>query len=156
MCSNKCVIIILQFSQKGNNEMSYVLLIVSFVICWAETWFLDFKVLPREQKARERGNWNLYFLFEILLFIYSARWENIGWVGTTCNNKRCEPIILMKQVVFSSAYWLDRDFYPTPLASLEVLTWLLCICMFDHLSIYLMPCPYSNPWIDQCCLTRLL
>ena len=24
-------------------------------MAWAETWFLDFKVLPREQKARERG-----------------------------------------------------------------------------------------------------
>jgi len=34
--------------------MCYVLLIVSFTIAWIETWFLDFKVLPKEKRASER------------------------------------------------------------------------------------------------------
>nr|WEY07736.1 sex hormone synthesis StAR3 [Sinohyriopsis cumingii] len=34
----------------GKNPLSYVLLIVCFVIAWLETWFLDFKVIPHEKK----------------------------------------------------------------------------------------------------------
>ncbi|GAV02474.1 hypothetical protein RvY_13036 [Ramazzottius varieornatus] len=32
--------------------LDYLLLVSSFVVAWAETWFLDFKVLPRELKER--------------------------------------------------------------------------------------------------------
>ncbi|OQV18602.1 putative StAR-related lipid transfer protein 3 [Hypsibius exemplaris] len=32
--------------------LDYLLLVSSFVLPWAETWFLDFKVLPRELKER--------------------------------------------------------------------------------------------------------
>lgn len=39
----------------GKNPLSYVLLIVCFVLAWIETWFLDFKVIPVERKARHRG-----------------------------------------------------------------------------------------------------
>ncbi len=35
--------------------MCYFVIVVSFLMAWVEAWFLDFKVLPREQKARERG-----------------------------------------------------------------------------------------------------
>lgn len=58
--------------------IAYVPLIVSFLIVWIETWFLDFKVLPQEQTCREA--WGKYFLplsldrnslaFVALLFIY--------------------------------------------------------------------------------------
>ncbi|XP_074653075.1 stAR-related lipid transfer protein 3-like isoform X2 [Tubulanus polymorphus] len=36
------------------NAMDYVVLIVSFTMAWAETWFLDFKVLRQEKKAHDR------------------------------------------------------------------------------------------------------
>ncbi|KAK7477231.1 hypothetical protein BaRGS_00031542, partial [Batillaria attramentaria] len=38
----------------SNNPLSYCVLIVSFVLAWVETWFLDFKVLPHEKKERQR------------------------------------------------------------------------------------------------------
>ena len=37
------------------NALGYVLLIVSFSMAWVETWFLDFKVLPSEKKARQKA-----------------------------------------------------------------------------------------------------
>lgn len=37
------------------NALCYVLLIVSFSMAWVETWFLDFKVLPSEKKARKKA-----------------------------------------------------------------------------------------------------
>ncbi|CAC5411383.1 STARD3 [Mytilus coruscus] len=37
-----------------DNALGYVLLIVSFSMAWVETWFLDFKVLPSEKKARKK------------------------------------------------------------------------------------------------------
>ena len=37
--------------------MSYVVLIVCFVLAWVETWWLDFKVIPVEKKARYRGKY---------------------------------------------------------------------------------------------------
>nr|KAI8743877.1 stAR-related lipid transfer protein 3-like [Biomphalaria glabrata] len=43
-----------QGSKTNNNPLSYCLIIISFVLAWAETWFLDFKVLPQEQKALDR------------------------------------------------------------------------------------------------------
>ncbi|KAH9524307.1 StAR- lipid transfer protein 3 [Bulinus truncatus] len=41
-------------TKSSNNPLSYCLIIISFVLAWAETWFMDFKVLPQEQKALER------------------------------------------------------------------------------------------------------
>lgn len=38
----------------GKNPLSYVLLIVCFILAWIETWFLDFRVIPVERKARQR------------------------------------------------------------------------------------------------------
>ncbi|KAK6183255.1 hypothetical protein SNE40_010766 [Patella caerulea] len=38
----------------SKNPLSYCLLIISFVLAWVETWFLDFKVLPQERKDLER------------------------------------------------------------------------------------------------------
>ena len=43
----------------GKNPLSYVLLIVCFVLAWIETWFLDFKVVPVERKARRSGEYNM-------------------------------------------------------------------------------------------------
>lgn len=50
----KCFIF--KFSRKNNNSnpLSYALLLVSFVICWIETWLLDFKVLPQERTSQLR------------------------------------------------------------------------------------------------------
>lgn len=31
-------------------------MLASFVFCWTETWFLDFRVLPKERAARQRKN----------------------------------------------------------------------------------------------------
>ncbi|XP_046570386.1 stAR-related lipid transfer protein 3-like isoform X2 [Haliotis rubra] len=41
-------------TQSSKNPLSYCLLIISFVLAWVETWFLDFKVLPQETKDREK------------------------------------------------------------------------------------------------------
>lgn len=43
------------FNFSDRNALGYVLLIVSFSMAWVETWFLDFKVLPSEKKARRRA-----------------------------------------------------------------------------------------------------
>ncbi|XP_055329319.1 stAR-related lipid transfer protein 3-like isoform X4 [Paramacrobiotus metropolitanus] len=43
------------FAQGGNKDspiLDYILLVSSFILSWTETWFLDFKVLPRETKER--------------------------------------------------------------------------------------------------------
>ncbi|XP_052253897.1 stAR-related lipid transfer protein 3-like isoform X3 [Dreissena polymorpha] len=34
----------------GKNPLSYVLLIICFVLAWVETWMLDFKVIPSERQ----------------------------------------------------------------------------------------------------------
>ena len=43
-----------QFGDSSRNPLSYVLLIISFVLAWVETWFLDFKVLPWERKELQK------------------------------------------------------------------------------------------------------
>lgn len=43
-----------QLLSKG--AFGYLLPIVSFVLAWLETWFLDFKVLPQEAEE-ERCEW---------------------------------------------------------------------------------------------------
>ena len=43
-----------QFGDSSRNPLSYVLLIISFVLAWVETWFLDFKVLPWEKKELQK------------------------------------------------------------------------------------------------------
>lgn len=45
-----------QLLSKG--AFGYLLPIVSFVLAWLETWFLDFKVLPQEaEEERCEGLW---------------------------------------------------------------------------------------------------
>lgn len=45
-----------QLLSKG--AFGYLLPIVSFVLAWLETWFLDFKVLPQEaEEERCEGSW---------------------------------------------------------------------------------------------------
>ncbi|XP_035825872.1 uncharacterized protein LOC101862583 [Aplysia californica] len=41
-------------SKSNNNPLSYCIIIISFVLAWVETWFLDFKVLPHEKKLMSR------------------------------------------------------------------------------------------------------
>ena len=38
----------------SRNPLSYCLLIISFVLAWVETWFMDFKVLPWERRELQR------------------------------------------------------------------------------------------------------
>ncbi|XP_053408877.1 steroidogenic acute regulatory protein-like isoform X1 [Mercenaria mercenaria] len=38
----------------GKNPLSYIVLIVCFVLAWIETWMLDFKVVPTEKRLRHR------------------------------------------------------------------------------------------------------
>lgn len=40
-------------SESRNVTFNVILLLCSFVIAWGEAWFLDFRVLPQEQRARE-------------------------------------------------------------------------------------------------------
>ncbi|XP_021369542.1 stAR-related lipid transfer protein 3-like isoform X3 [Mizuhopecten yessoensis] len=52
------------FKENNNNPLSYVVLIISFVLAWAETWFLDFKVIPVEKKHRDRVNRDHHYASE--------------------------------------------------------------------------------------------
>ncbi|XP_060067996.1 stAR-related lipid transfer protein 3-like isoform X2 [Ylistrum balloti] len=52
------------FKDNNNNPLSYVVLIISFVLAWAETWFLDFKVIPVEKKHRDRVNHSHQYVSE--------------------------------------------------------------------------------------------
>ncbi|XP_069120418.1 stAR-related lipid transfer protein 3-like isoform X4 [Argopecten irradians] len=52
------------FKDNNSNPLSYVVLIISFVLAWAETWFLDFKVIPVEKKHRDRVNQNRQYVSE--------------------------------------------------------------------------------------------
>ncbi|XP_076455837.1 stAR-related lipid transfer protein 3-like isoform X2 [Babylonia areolata] len=47
-------VFLFDFGDSSKNPLSYCLLIVSFVLAWVETWFLDFKVLPWERKELQR------------------------------------------------------------------------------------------------------
>lgn len=44
-----------QLLSKG--AFGYLLPIVSFVLAWLETWFLDFKVLPQEAEEERCESW---------------------------------------------------------------------------------------------------
>ncbi|ESO84493.1 hypothetical protein LOTGIDRAFT_132177, partial [Lottia gigantea] len=49
------IVKIFEFKVKSaKNPLSYCLVIVSFVLAWVETWFMDFKVIPHEKKEIER------------------------------------------------------------------------------------------------------
>ena len=45
-------VIISQLFSQG--AFGYVLPIISFILAWIETWFLDFKVLPQEAEEENR------------------------------------------------------------------------------------------------------
>ncbi|XP_070174333.1 stAR-related lipid transfer protein 3-like isoform X2 [Littorina saxatilis] len=47
-------IFLFDFGESSKNPLSYCVLIVSFVLAWVETWFLDFKVLPWEKKEVQK------------------------------------------------------------------------------------------------------
>lgn len=47
----------LQLLSKG--AFGYLLPIVSFVLAWLETWFLDFKVLPQEAEEERCECWGV-------------------------------------------------------------------------------------------------
>ncbi|KAK2141332.1 hypothetical protein LSH36_1120g01052 [Paralvinella palmiformis] len=49
-----------KFDGVHGNVMCYLLLIISFIISWIEVWFLDFKVLPREEKIRQQEAHGIY------------------------------------------------------------------------------------------------
>lgn len=56
------LLLLSQLLSKG--AFGYLLPIVSFVLAWLETWFLDFKVLPQEAEeerceSRVRVTWVL-------------------------------------------------------------------------------------------------
>ncbi|PVD36129.1 hypothetical protein C0Q70_03102 [Pomacea canaliculata] len=57
-----CKIFLFDFQGTNSsiNPLSYCLLIISFVLAWVETWFLDFKVLPQERKAAQRLSADVY------------------------------------------------------------------------------------------------
>lgn len=42
-------------TKSNNNPLSYCLIIISFVLSWSETWFVDFKMLPAEHKMKSRA-----------------------------------------------------------------------------------------------------
>lgn len=42
------------FGKYGEDPPSYLLLISSFIVAWLETWFLDFRVLPKERASSLR------------------------------------------------------------------------------------------------------
>ncbi|KAK3799572.1 hypothetical protein RRG08_053201 [Elysia crispata] len=42
-------------TKSSNNPLSYCLIIISFVLSWSETWFVDFKMLPAERKLRSKA-----------------------------------------------------------------------------------------------------
>ncbi|KAL8624642.1 hypothetical protein ACOMHN_045177 [Nucella lapillus] len=47
-------VFLFDFDQSTQNPLSYCVLIMSFVLAWVETWFMDFKVLPWEKKELQR------------------------------------------------------------------------------------------------------
>jgi len=52
----------------GQNPLSYVVLIISFVLAWVETWFLDFKVVPVEKKHRQKRCEFVYYCKNLSIF----------------------------------------------------------------------------------------
>lgn len=55
-CRYHTLYILLQFQRQSQNTsdvFDYIIVITSFVVTWIETWFLDFRVLPKERAARE-------------------------------------------------------------------------------------------------------
>ncbi|RUS71554.1 hypothetical protein EGW08_020682 [Elysia chlorotica] len=42
-------------TKSSNNPLSYCLIIISFVLSWSETWFVDFKMLPAERKWKSKA-----------------------------------------------------------------------------------------------------
>ena len=61
-----------------NNVICYALLVVSFVMAWIETWFLDFQVLPIEYKERQKREcMELNFILSSDIFMLCQIYLNI-------------------------------------------------------------------------------
>ncbi|XP_064362654.1 STARD3 N-terminal-like protein isoform X8 [Dromaius novaehollandiae] len=58
-------VIISQLFSQG--AFGYVLPIISFILAWIETWFLDFKVLPQEAEEENSGKGTRRSIVESLL-----------------------------------------------------------------------------------------
>ncbi|XP_032241171.1 stAR-related lipid transfer protein 3 isoform X2 [Nematostella vectensis] len=46
----------LLFDDSKGHPMDFVLVTMSLVLCWIETWVLDFKVIPSENEVEQRSN----------------------------------------------------------------------------------------------------
>ncbi|CAG5115492.1 unnamed protein product [Candidula unifasciata] len=82
-------------TKSSNNPLSYCLIIISFVLAWAETWFLDFKVLPHEKKLRERIVNSLGRVYGATLTgpnIQPTRADDLQSVITEDNNQFYSPV----------------------------------------------------------------
>lgn len=55
--------LLLQLFSQG--AFGYVLPIISFILAWIETWFLDFKVLPQEAEEENSKFLFLFFTFSL-------------------------------------------------------------------------------------------
>ncbi|XP_074912767.1 STARD3 N-terminal-like protein isoform X2 [Buteo buteo] len=82
------VIISKLFSQ---GAFGYVLPIISFILAWIETWFLDFKVLPQE--AEEENT------------------ESKGWKFNSLVDLKCHlcPVIIRRPVDSSKGFLIAQD-----------------------------------------------
>ncbi|GFR84251.1 StAR-related lipid transfer protein 3 [Elysia marginata] len=49
---SRCWVVGFEGTKSNNNPLSYCLIIISFVLSWSETWFVDFKILPTERKMK--------------------------------------------------------------------------------------------------------
>ncbi|XP_074912784.1 STARD3 N-terminal-like protein isoform X4 [Buteo buteo] len=76
------------FSQ---GAFGYVLPIISFILAWIETWFLDFKVLPQE--AEEENT------------------ESKGWKFNSLVDLKCHlcPVIIRRPVDSSKGFLIAQD-----------------------------------------------
>lgn len=43
---------LLQWQTENSRPFEVMLVLISFLIAWAEAWFIDFRVLPQEARAR--------------------------------------------------------------------------------------------------------
>ena len=64
---NVFVWFVFQWVSAANLTFDVTLVLLSFILAWGELWFLDFRVLPLESKAKEVSAKNL-----TLLIVYTS------------------------------------------------------------------------------------